>query len=165
MKLWHKIAIGGTVTAVGLGALAYDKFKRTKRIFEQLSYFPKISNLDVSLQRVKFDLRVALTNPVNDDLSLSTGGLVKLTKFFIYDIHGKVLSVLRVNDLYKIQIPAYSTFETPKITVEIPTTNLIDFLPNLLNFQSGNTDQIAKALRYGFEIKTFYGETYTYTTF
>ncbi len=165
MKLRNKLLIGGGIALLGFGALAYDKYKRTQKIFESLSYFPKISNLDVNLKRVKFDLRVAMTNNVNDDLSLSTGGLVKLTKFIIYDLQGKVLSVLRVNDLYKIYIPAYSTMETPKITVEIPLVNLIAFLPTGLSFQNMSAEQIAKTLQYGFEIKTFYGETYTYTTF
>lgn len=164
MKLWHKIAIGGGIAAVGIGALAYEKFKKTKKVLDSLGYFPKISNLNLSWSRIKFDLRIAIQNLSNEDFYISTGGLVKLSKVIVYNLQGQVLATLIVNDLYKIYVPAFGNSETPKITIEMPLTDFLSFMRNL-NFSNINAQNIASQLQYGFEIKTFYGESYTYTTF
>lgn len=164
MKTWHKIAIGSGIALTGAGLLAYNKFQKTKRIFENLTYFPKISNFKISLKQVNFDLKIELTNHLADDLKLSTGGLVKLTKFIIYDLQGKVLSTLNVNELYKVKIPAYGKGETPTINVEVPLQNLISSIPIGININNLSVDRINDVLHYGFEIKTFYGTKHTFST-
>lgn len=141
MKTSTKIVIGFTVFIALVIVYGYQKTKSLVAIFEKMGIKPGgVSKIDVSLERVNFNLDIVLSNQSNEDFDVYGYGLVKLSEVKVY--YDDVYLATSILNLTGITIPAKmnTIIEDVPVRVPKPLTFITNNLPLVYNMIS-NFDQ------------------------
>lgn len=130
-----KKVILGTIVAVGIYSLV--KFNKVKESVGELKLkINGLSNLDISIKQIRFNLSLKILNPTNEHIGINTYKLLKLHQIKFYNKRNKAyLGTANVN-ISDVQIPGKNAIEIKDIPTRLPVENLIS---NLDLFQ-GNID-------------------------
>ncbi|WP_272151392.1 hypothetical protein [Tenacibaculum aiptasiae] len=130
-----KKVILGTIAAVGIYSLV--KFNKVKESVGELKLkINGLSNLDISIKQIRFNLSLKILNPTNEHIGINTYKLLNLHQIKFYNKRNKAyLGTANVN-ISDVQIPGKSAIEIKDIPTRLPVENLIS---NLDLFQ-GNID-------------------------
>lgn len=114
-----KIVVSLLVVLAFVVIYGYNKAKTLVGIFDKMTIAPAgISNVDVSLDRFKFNIDVKLTNPTQEDFTVSGYGLAELQEISIF-YDGLYIATSQVN-LSEISIPGENELIIHNIAVEVP---------------------------------------------
>ena len=105
MKTKTVLIVAG-VAVVGLALLAAKKALNMKAIFDQMKIWPSnISNFNLNLTKMSFDLDFAIQNPTNEDFSVTGANIVRIKRVTAFR-NGTYLGETNV-DLTEINIPEF----------------------------------------------------------
>lgn len=142
-----KIVISALVVLAFVAVWGFNKAKTLMAIFEKITIDPsRISKVDVSLNRIKFNIDVLLTNPTQEDFNVSGFGIATVKSVSIF-YDGVYIATSNV-DLSEISLPAINKIILHDIVVEVPQP--LDFVANNLvlisnmfqDFKKLNIDKI-----------------------
>ncbi len=128
-----KILIGVGV-AFAIGAIyAKNKVDRLIAIWNKMDIIPnEIRNVDVNLQRIRFNIDIRLQNNTPDNFYISGGWFADLKQMsFFYD--GQFIATADVI-INKIEVPGSGSTILKNIEVNAPTVGAIRNLSTLSNF-------------------------------
>jgi hypothetical protein len=132
MKTSTKIIIG-IIAFLGLIAFyGYKKAMKLKALFEKITISPTgFRNLKASLTDIRLDVDVVFFNPTQDNFEVS-GYIATLNRLnFFYN--GKYLATAKPL-LDEISIPANNQLKISNIPVVLPTTSVVSYAMEFLNF-------------------------------
>ncbi|WP_272151872.1 hypothetical protein [Tenacibaculum aiptasiae] len=131
-----KKVILGTIAAVGIYSLV--KFNKVKESVGELKLkINGLSNLDINIKQIRFNLSFKIINPTTQHIGINTYKLLKLHQIKFYNKRNNAyLGTANVN-LSNIQIPGKKAIEIKDIPTLLPVENL---LSNLDLFQ-GNIEE------------------------
>lgn len=120
MKLTtKKIVIAVAVFFAFVALYGYTKAKTLIGVFEKMTILPNdVSNIDISLERIKFNLDILLSNKANDDFDVSGYGLVTLKEVKVF--YNNVYLATSTLNITGMVIPAQMNLIVEDIPVEIP---------------------------------------------
>ncbi len=133
------VFIGIGIAIAGLALVGYNKVKRLQAAFGQMSIVPSdISNLKVNgLLNLSFNLSFRITNPTNEDFTISGLGMVTLKRIVVYR-KGQFLASADMS-IDSIQIPPLKQVDIKHVPFNIATINLIQ---NALTWESFGIDEL-----------------------
>jgi hypothetical protein len=155
MKTWKKIAVVGTVAIGAMGFFAFRKAQQIKQAFEKVTFsVGSLSNFDISLQRVRFNVKLNLTNHSLTDFVISSFGSVKLQRIVALDKQGKVIGTAEIQNLSEIKVGGYNTVTLPEVTFNIPLSEALKIITTQ-ELSSLSPDAILKFMNFAlvFDVK------------
>ncbi len=133
MTTLKKILLFSGLALGGLALYGYNKAMNLKSIFDKMTISPDgFSGLDVSLERIKFNLDVKITNPTSEDFIVSGSAFADLKKLFIY-YKGKYIATADV-DLNQVSIPHNNSIVFHNIPVVVSSGTVLDNISSLIDF-------------------------------
>jgi hypothetical protein len=132
--LLRNVLIASGILIAGGLYFGYRKIKKIQGIFEKMTIEPfGVSNVNISLSRIVFNLDVKLTNPTNDDLFVTGSAVADLKRVTIY-YKGSYMATANV-ELNEVSIPKNDVLVVHNIPVVADTKNILVNAVSLLNFK------------------------------
>lgn len=129
MKTWHKVFLFGTVAIGTIGILAYRKTKKLMEVFDKITFsVAGLSNFDISLQRIRFNVKIKLTNNSITDFVISSLGAVKLQRIVALDKEGKVIGTATIPYITEIKVGGYESVVLPEVTFNLPLSDALKII-------------------------------------
>lgn len=132
-----KLIIGFAVLLALAIYYGWNKAKKLMQVFEKITIEPVfggVSNIDINLNRIKFDLDILLTNPTMDDFEVSGYGLAKLQTINLF--YNKKFMATAAVPLTEISLPAKNQMVIKYIPIIVPTNFLIQNPEIVTNFDT-----------------------------
>ena len=130
-----KIILG---SVVGVGIYSLVKFKDVTESVEKLYLkISGLSNLNISINQIRFNLSFSIHNPTNAHVGINTYKLLKLHQIKFYNKKNNAYLGTATVNLSNVQIPGKQTLEIKDVPTQLPVENL---LSNLELFQ-GNIEE------------------------
>ena len=148
MKKWLLL---GAVGFIGMAMMAGDSlYKKYKEFFDKMTYLiGTISDLNISLSRIKFKIQPVIKNNTYHELSISTFGVASIEKIEVVDKKGKTIGI-GYTYIDSFKVGEYEAVKLPKIEIEIPITVA---LLNLTTIDYSSFEAVIKNFRFVMHIK------------
>lgn len=126
----------------GFAYWGYTEAQKLQGIFDKMTILPNaIHNLKIGLSTITFELDVKITNPTTDDFDIDGGFIADVKNLDIF-YEGKYISTAQLN-MNSISVPHQGSLIIHNIWVSVPTSNILDVLPNLLSFSMDKITTVA----------------------
>ncbi|MFY0481675.1 hypothetical protein ACI6PS_03645 [Flavobacterium sp. PLA-1-15] len=130
--LW--IAGGALVVSSIVG---FQKVTKIKEIFDEMDIDPdRIDKVNISFDRIKFNLDIRLRNNSMEDLFVTGASIVTLKQIIIFH-KNTYLATVNLN-IGEIEIPRKSDFFLRNIPVTVDTVNTMQNIRELADFNLNN---------------------------
>jgi hypothetical protein len=127
------IAISAFLALVVL--YGYTKAKTLIDVFEKVTITPvDFSNIDISLNRIGFNVNVLFENPTNEDFNVSGFGIAILKTVNFY-YNGIFIASSTIN-LSQINVPQNNSIVVSNIPVEVPLSVILQNAAIIQNFNT-----------------------------
>lgn len=116
----RKMVITGIVIFIVLLAVyGYNEAKKMIAVFDKMGIKPEtVSNIDISLQRIKFNINIILSNASDDDFDVNGYGFVKLREVKVF--YNNVYLATSTLNITGMVIPARMNLVVEDVPVEVP---------------------------------------------
>jgi hypothetical protein len=138
MTTLNKILLLSGLAIAGISIWGYQKVKKLQAIFEKMTIQPiGFSNVNVSFERIKFNIDVEIVNPTNDDFDVTGSHFANLNKLLIF-YKGTYIATADTK-FTSVSVPHKNSIVFQNIPVEVSTKTAFN---NVLNFLTFTTDDI-----------------------
>lgn len=132
------ILIAAGLVVGGLAWAGYEKVKRFQAAFEKMTIYPsKITNIKFGFLQIDFKLSFKITNPTDEDFSVSAAGLVTLNKINVYR-KGDFLGTAILN-IDALELPAKQTITIENLPFSVASIAVIE---TALTMESFNVNDL-----------------------
>jgi hypothetical protein len=137
MTTLKKILLLSGLAIAGISFWGYQKVKKLQAIFDKMTIAPVgFSNVNVSLERIKFNIDVQISNPTDDDFDVSGSHFANLNKLQIF-YKGKYIATAETK-ITSVSVPHKNSIIFHDIPVMVSTKTALNNLVNFLNFDTND---------------------------